>query len=139
MGDNDGFELLKRARSYGYDGKVIFISANENDFYIESAHRLDVDGYVSKSEGLDFIKDSIVSVINGYKVFKNIVKKSTVSLSRREVVVLNLLAKGKTNVEISKILSLSNKTVSTYKRRILSKYKVKSVIELLNILGIAVK
>lgn len=40
---------------------------------------------------------------------------------------------GKANKDIAEILSLSAKTISTYKTRILEKYQVKSVLELMKV------
>ncbi|WP_333909560.1 helix-turn-helix transcriptional regulator [Vibrio algivorus] len=40
---------------------------------------------------------------------------------------------GKSNKEIAEILSLSSKTISTYKARILAKYNVSSIVELMKI------
>lgn len=51
-------------------------------------------------------------------------------LSNREAVVMNHLLRGKTNKEIAHILSISDKTVSTYKKRLLDKYGVGNLMEL---------
>ncbi|MNW06349.1 Virulence factors putative positive transcription regulator BvgA [compost metagenome] len=51
-------------------------------------------------------------------------------LSDREMVVLQYLAQGRSNKEIGELLLLSNKTVSTYKTRLLQKLGMESVLEL---------
>ena len=51
-------------------------------------------------------------------------------LSQREFEVLRLLASGKAVSEIAEMLSLSDKTVSTYRGRILEKLQLKTTAEL---------
>jgi DNA-binding CsgD family transcriptional regulator len=53
-------------------------------------------------------------------------------LSNREVEVLRLLSNGKKNSEISKILGLNEKTISTYKLRLLKKLNVSNLVDLVN-------
>ena len=53
-------------------------------------------------------------------------------LSNREVEVLRYLSNGKKNNEISAILGLNEKTVSTYKLRLLSKLNVTNLVDLVN-------
>ncbi|MCG6262640.1 helix-turn-helix transcriptional regulator [Vibrio vulnificus] len=52
------------------------------------------------------------------------------ALSEREVTVLSYLMQGYSNQKISELLMLSNKTISTYKARILKKYNAKSIVEI---------
>ncbi|WP_233358456.1 response regulator transcription factor, partial [Vibrio cholerae] len=51
-------------------------------------------------------------------------------LSERELVVFRKLARGQTNGEIAADLSLSPKTISTYKMRLFEKLNIKTLIEL---------
>jgi len=53
------------------------------------------------------------------------------NVNDRELMVLQLFAQGRTNKEIAKGMFLSNKTVSTYKKRLMQKLKVKSLVELI--------
>jgi len=53
-------------------------------------------------------------------------------LSNREIEVLRYLSDGKKNNEISKILNLNEKTVSTYKLRLLTKLNVTNLVDLVN-------
>ncbi|MFM2590240.1 response regulator [Vibrio sp. TBV020] len=136
LGSSDGFDFLRRVKAHGYKGKVLFISASDSAVHINAALKIGADGYVCKSENLNLIRESIDNIVNGYSIFK--FKPSehhslgTVELSKREVVVYNYLVQGKSNKDISELLSLSSKTVSTYKRRILNKYNVSSIVELVN-------
>ena len=53
-------------------------------------------------------------------------------LSEREIQVLRLLLNGKRNKDIAITLSISDKTVSTYRSRLMKKIKVKNLVEMLN-------
>lgn len=132
LGDGNGFELLRRIKAHGYEGKTLFLSASDNPTLINTARELGANGYICKSENSNLIKESVIRIINGYSIFKIKTTRKMVELSKREVVVFNYLMQGKTNTEISQILSLSSKTVSTYKRRILDKHNASSIIELIN-------
>ena len=54
-------------------------------------------------------------------------------LSGREMMVLQQLARGKTNKEIADGMFLSNKTVSTYKTRLLLKLNARSLVDLIEL------
>ena len=51
----------------------------------------------------------------------------------RELMVLKLFAQGKTNKQIATDMFLSNKTVSTYKKRLMQKLQVSSMINLIEL------
>ncbi len=49
---------------------------------------------------------------------------------------MNYLLKGKTNREIANILSISDKTISTYKRRLLNKFNVENIVDLAKLVSL---
>jgi two-component system response regulator EvgA len=53
------------------------------------------------------------------------------TVNDRELMVLQLFAQGKSNKEIASGMFLSNKTVSTYKKRLMQKLKANSLVELI--------
>ena len=53
-----------------------------------------------------------------------------VTLTRREIEVLQLLAEGLSNKEIADDMLLSHKTISTYKTRLKEKLRMSSVVHL---------
>ncbi|MFM2586961.1 response regulator [Vibrio sp. TBV020] len=133
---SDGFEFARRSRAHGYKGKILFISANQHPMYSNTARQLGANGYITKTESTAMLKEAIVSVSRGFTVFKNdegTKNRRHTKLSKRETIVFNYLLKGYTNKQISEILSLSSKTISTYKSRILEKYKVDSIVELMRL------
>ena len=78
--------------------------------------------YVSKelAETLTFEKDSL-GTMNLYK-----------KLSTREVEVLKLISLGKRNKDIADQLNINEKTVSTYKLRLMKKLNVSNLVELID-------
>ncbi|KPM99704.1 response regulator transcription factor [Vibrio alginolyticus] len=94
---------------------------------------------IFKSENHDILKDAIEAVEKGYTFFKfkqvvNSVREMP-QLSSRESAVMKYLLQGKSNREIASVLSISDKTVSTYKRRLLDKFNVKNIVELTRVAG----
>ncbi len=139
LADCDGFDFYKRIKSHGYKGKVIFFSAETSQMYSQMAFRSGADGYVCKSENHDILKDAIEAVVKGYTFFKfkqvaNEVREMP-QLSSRESAVMKYLLQGKSNRDIASVLSISDKTVSTYKRRVLDKFNVKNIVELTRVAG----
>lgn len=132
LDNSDGFEFVRRARARGYTGKIVFVSGHHHPLYSDTAHKIGANGFVLKTESSTTIAESINSVVRGYLVFKQDAEQSAKhpALSSRETIVLNYLIQGYSNKRISELLSLSSKTISTYKTRILDKYQVESIIEL---------
>jgi DNA-binding NarL/FixJ family response regulator len=90
--------------------------------------------------GLSIIKVNQGKIIINETVKKNLdlIAKQSKSerlyrkLSNREVEVLRYLSGGKKNHEIAEILSLNEKTISTYKLRLLTKLNVTNLVDLVN-------
>ena len=132
--DASGLDILRRLRAKGFAGKILFISAIDKSMYSKATQKLGANGYLLKSEHVSVIQDAICSVMRGYNIFKHenhVAISETAELSKRETVIYHYLIAGLTNKKISELLSISSKTVSTYKTRILTKFGVKSVIELI--------
>lgn len=136
LGDRDGMRLAKNILATGYQGKILFISSRDYSSLSKAAFEMGAHGFLNKNEAKATIKDAIVSVTRGYSMFKATHNQSSgnVTLSNREAMVFHYLAQGYSNKKISEQLSLSAKTISTYKTRILKKYHAESVVELLNTL-----
>jgi two-component system invasion response regulator UvrY len=102
-------------------------------------------GYLSKGNGVDEMLAAIEDVHNGkHYIAKDIAQALALSvlpgdnnpldsLSRRETQVLMMIARGTRTQEISEILNLSPKTISTYRVRLYDKLDVKSDIEMLHL------
>jgi two-component system response regulator FimZ (fimbrial Z protein) len=125
--------------------KVILFTGLSEQIYAPNAIKAGVSGFVHKSEKLETLGNTIVKVHQGTIVLSEAVKKNLAliakqnkserlyrKLSNREVEVLRYLSDGKKNNEISKILNLNEKTISTYKLRLLTKLNVTNLVDLVN-------
>ncbi|EGU53755.1 two-component response regulator [Vibrio orientalis CIP 102891 = ATCC 33934] len=142
LSDGDGYDFYRRIKSHGYQGKVLFYSAEESSLYSKLAFKSGADGYVCKSEHQEILRDAVEGISNGYTFFKFKSDKSgyeneeQVTLSNREAMVMSHLLNGKTNKDIGQLLKISDKTVSTYKKRLFDKYSVNNLVELIKVVNV---
>lgn len=130
--NGSGIDYAKRLRSADFIGGILFISSNSSKMYSQIARVIRANGLVYKTQSIQVLRGAITLILQGNESFDRCECKRSNNLSVREELVLSYLSKGYSNKEISKILSLSNKTISTYKSRILSKYNAKSIIEIIS-------
>lgn len=139
----DGLAVLSRLSALGAGLKIIVLTSLCPTFYSRRCMKAGAAAYVSKTDGLNELVRAISVVMSGYTFFPNLtvssVRKSDIwasevklidSLSERELVVFQQLAKGKSNKQISEDMLLSNKTISTYKARVIEKLNVSSLVHL---------
>jgi two-component system, NarL family, response regulator, fimbrial Z protein, FimZ len=125
--------------------KVIIFSNMSEHVYAPNAIKAGCAGYVSKTSKLENLGNVIIKVNNGQIMLNDEIKKSLAliakqnkterlyrKLSNREIEVLRFLSDGKKNNEIAKILNLNEKTISTYKLRLLTKLNVTNLVDLVN-------
>ena len=125
--------------------KIIIYSDLSEQIYAPNAIKAGVSGFISKKEKLETLGQAIIKVHQGKIILNETVKKNLAliakqnkserlyrKLSNREVEVLRYLSDGKKNNEISKILNLNEKTISTYKLRLLQKLNVTNLVDLVN-------
>ena len=125
--------------------KVILFTGLSEQIYAPNAIKSGVSGFVHKSAKLEVLANTILKVNQGTIVLSEAVQKNLAliakqnknerlyrKLSNREIEVLRYLSDGKKNNEISKILKLNEKTISTYKLRLLTKLNVTNLVDLVN-------
>ncbi|NWC96545.1 MULTISPECIES: response regulator transcription factor [unclassified Pseudomonas] len=139
----DGLEVISRICSLGLNCKILVLTSQSALFYSMRCMKAGAAGFISKNHDLDELSKAIDAVMGGYTFFPNLatssVRRSDVqttdleliqSLSDRELTILQQLSHGLTNKEIGDAMLLSNKTISTYKTRLIEKLNVKSVVYL---------
>ena len=125
--------------------KIIIFSGLSEQIYAPNAIKAGVSGFIHKKEKLETLGVSIIKVHQGKIIINETVKKNLAliakqskserlyrKLSNREVEVLRYLSDGKKNHEIAVILKLNEKTISTYKLRLLTKLNVTNLVDLVN-------
>jgi len=124
--------------------KVLILSMYAEDQYAVRLLKAGASGYMTKDTAPEQLVDAIHKVVAGKKYISPRLaelllqecgtdsgKPSHELLSDREYQVLRLLGSGEKVSEIAKVLSLSVKTVSTYRTHILEKMKLKNNAELI--------
>ena len=143
--DINGITVLRTIKKEFRDVAVIIFSTHPEDIYAISAIKAGASGYLSKSVTNATIKRAILKVYKGgIHVSKELAQTLTFEknsqgtmnlykkLSTREVEVLKLISSGKRNNEIANQLDISEKTVSTYKLRLMKKLNVSNLVELID-------
>ena len=125
--------------------KIILFSNLNEQIYAPNAIKAGVFAFVQKTEKLDVLTSTIIKVNRGAVIFSDAVKKNMAliskqakserlyrKLSSREIEVLRYLSNGKKNKEVAQALNLNEKTISTYKLRLLAKLNVTNLVDLVN-------
>ncbi|MGE8175775.1 response regulator [Pseudomonas fluorescens] len=139
----DGLEVISRISALGMPSKILVLTSQSPLFYSMRCMKAGAAGYISKTNDLDELVKAIKAVMSGYTFFPNLATSSVrrgdaeatdleliQSLSDRELTILQQLSNGLSNKEIGDAMLLSNKTISTYKTRLIEKLRVKSVVYL---------
>ncbi len=140
----NGIATLRKIKQEFPDIKVLIYSGQSEDVYALSTIRAGAYGYLSKSAELDYIISAVRKVSEGSMFITNELAQRLAfdegtqkprrffrKLSTREVEVLKMLASGKRNKEVAQGLNLNEKTVSTYKARLMKKLNVDNLVDLL--------
>jgi two-component system, NarL family, invasion response regulator UvrY len=144
-----GLELLSILRDQFPGLPVLMLSTFSEDQYAIRALKSGAAGYLNKQSAPEELILAIKKIRNGERylsenqttlllstmVNKNVGKQNgTLSidvLSNRELEILLMIASGKTLTEIARTLSLSIRTISTYRSRILDKLSLSTNNELI--------
>lgn len=142
--DAKGVGILRDIKEHSPDLKILVVSCHPEEIYALSAIKAGAQGYVAKTQSVAIIKQALLTVVDGgIFLSEGISDQSNVNLKRadvlrfkklstREIEVLNLLSRGKRNKEISQDLNINEKTVSTYKTRLLKKLDVDNIADLIH-------
>ncbi len=143
MPGGNGLEALKQLKHNQPQLPVLILSMYPEDQYAVRTIRAGAAGYLNKESAPEELVTAIRKVLNGGEYISAAVADELVlharheddqpvhkHLSDREYQVLCLIAAGKEVKEISTELSLSAKTISTYRTRLLEKMNLKTNAEL---------
>lgn len=141
----NGITALRALKKEHNDVKVIIFSSHSEEIYAVSTIKAGASGYLHKTASTETLKEAILKVYRGgIYISNNLAQRLAFDengskssklykrLSTREVEVLRLLSSGKKNKEIALELEINEKTVSTYKARLLKKLNVTNLVDLIN-------
>ena len=143
MPGRDGLEVLKDLKAEHPKLAVLMLSMYPEEQYAIRALRSGAAGYLTKESAPDELITAIRKVSSGGKYVSASLAEKLASelehasdkprhelLSDREYQILRKIAAGRTVTEIAEELSLSVKTVSTYRARVLEKMCMKGNADL---------
>ncbi len=143
MPRQSGIEVLKQIKWQKPNLPVLVLSIYPEEQYAVRALRAGSSGYLTKESAPDELKQAVIKIARGEKYITSSLAEKLASelsldrkkmpheiLSDREYEVFNLLASGNTASQVAQKMSLSVKTISTYRSRILSKMNFKTNAQL---------
>jgi DNA-binding NarL/FixJ family response regulator len=141
--DRSGIEALQYIKKDNPKLAVLMLSMHREDQYALRALKAGAAGYLCKQSASDALVEAVYMVAKGKKYISPEVAEILANqvsgenekllhetLSNREYETLLLIASGRTVGEIAEKLSLSVKTVSMYRTRLLEKMQLKHNAEL---------
>jgi two-component system, NarL family, response regulator EvgA len=140
-----GLDVIPRLKLVHPPIRVMVLSSHDPATFAPRAMRSGVHGFVGKSQEMKEIMRGVEAVLAGYTVFPVTANGGGMAfaggeggeeariglLSDKELVILQMLSKGMSNKAIGDALFISDKTVSTYKSRILEKLGLSSLAGLI--------
>jgi DNA-binding NarL/FixJ family response regulator len=144
MPELDGVEATRRIVEKCPETRVLILSMYLSAEHIYRALQAGAQGYVLKESAGEEVVEAIRTLRAGKRYLSHRITETVIddylreganvspldSLSLRERDVLQLVVEGRTNAAIAQALSLSPKTVETYRARIMKKLKVRDTVEL---------
>lgn len=149
MPEMDGIELSRKIKSKYKACKIIALTMHNDSHIIAKLLEVGAEGYILKNTGKKELMMAIETVMTGETYFSEEVKmiyieskvkgKKTENnyikykLSKRELEIVKLISEELTTVEIAERLFISDSTVETHRRNILSKLNVRNTAGLIKL------
>jgi two-component system invasion response regulator UvrY len=145
LGDRSGLDILRELKQSHPRLPVLILTMHSEEQYARRAFKGGANGYITKdSPRVELIRALNTILQGGRYVSPALAERLAMNLdlgrdrdrpaqellSDREFEVMRLIASGKTNRQIAGLLCLSDKTISTYRARILEKMGMKTNAEL---------
>jgi DNA-binding NarL/FixJ family response regulator len=144
LGGRSGLDVVREIKQIRPKVPVLVLSMHSEEQYARRAYKAGAAGYITKDSPRAELASAIAKVIGGGRYVSTTFADRLVvdlerdtdqpphqALSDREFEVMRLMASGKTIGEIAELLALSDKTVSTYRARILEKMHLDTNAELI--------
>jgi DNA-binding NarL/FixJ family response regulator len=144
MPDRSGIDLLEDLHANNPRLPVLVLSIHPEDQFARRVLKAGAAGYLSKNAAALELTSAVRRILRGGRYVSSSLAEQLAAdlatkpgehhhtlLSDRELEVLRMMASGKTITTIGDLLSLSPKTVSTYRARILGKMGLTTTAELI--------
>lgn len=133
-----GLDLIEIIHTKYSKSKILVVSTFSQRYYVETMLEKGAKGYLLKNASSNEIIEAIHSVYDdeiflSKEISDNLKKNATqpISLSRREIEVLKLIATGLTNKEIAEKLFISPLTVDSHRKNLITKLDVRNTASLI--------
>jgi DNA-binding NarL/FixJ family response regulator len=143
MPGRSGLEILKEIKNGSPNLSILILTMHPEEQYAMRVLKAGASGYLTKESAPDELIEAIRKVSGGGKYISSTLAEKLAfnlevdtgkplhqTLSDREFEVMCMISSGKTVTEIADDMSLSVKTISTYRTRILDKMRMKTNAEL---------
>ena len=143
LGNQSGLEVLKELKEIRPRLPVLILSMHSEEQYARRAFKAGASGYITKDSSRADLAEAVNKVATGGRYITSALAEKLLfdlgrasdrprheTLSDREFEVMRLIASGNTVGEIASLLALSDKTISTYRARLLEKMGMKTNAEL---------
>ncbi|MBX2946868.1 MAG: response regulator transcription factor [Cyclobacteriaceae bacterium] len=135
--DQSGMELCNALLKRNPEMKIIALTNLDQLTYLQGMKEAGACGYLLKNSAADEIELAIRKVMEGKETWlgrddvrDSIHDHNRLLLTRRELEVLKLIAEGLTNHEIAEKLFVSDSTVDSHRKNLISKLQVKNTAAL---------
>ena len=145
LGSRGGLDVLGELRQLCPRMPVAILTMHSEEQYARRAFKAGASGYITKDSSRHELIKALNCLLEGERYISAAVAEILVadlaratagslheSLSSREFEVMRLISSGKTVREIARSLCLSDKTISTYRARLLDKMGLKNNAELIH-------
>lgn len=142
--ESDGLKILRQIKVEHPEVRVLIYSNQPEEVYAISSLKAGASGYLNKKANPSSLRHAILKIASGGVFITNELAQTIAfdestgrprrmfkKLSMREVEVLKMLSDGKRNKDIAVELNINEKTVSTYRSRIMKKLRVRNLVELI--------
>ncbi|MBX3042806.1 MAG: response regulator transcription factor [Candidatus Kapabacteria bacterium] len=145
MPQMSGVEVTRELKERNSETFVVILTAFEDGAHLEKALSAGADGYLTKDIPSKELIAALHTVVTGERVFsKSIVLLAQnkfmtrgsqvephIKITKREQEILNLIATGKSSVEIAETLYLSVRTVESHRYNVMQKLGIKNTAGLI--------
>jgi len=155
LADGSGWELVSRCSTEKIIIPILVFTAYDEEIYASRLLRAGAKGFLMKTSPVPEVIAGLRRIARGYMVVSEQMSSQMIQiatrgvdgmnmpnelsrLSDRELQVLELLCKKRIGKEIAASMGISEKTVCTYKARLMEKFNTRTTAELLKkMIGVA--
>jgi len=143
LAGRSGLDVLKQLKMIRPRLPILVLTIHSEEQYARRAFKAGAAGFITKDSPRAELSKAILKVLDGGKYLSPALAEKLIvdlergvdrtpdqTLSDREFQVMRLIASGNTLSEIADLLSLSDKTISTYRARLMEKMGMRTNAEL---------